>query len=180
NPGACFAQVSIQVNKQGFGQFHSDAFCQSRPQSLIGEYFLDCNPGTSGKVLKPGSTIPVSHTQSTIPADLVQNIMRLPYRQRFSFIINELGAAVASRSDDLQSALHRAVPALTQTDNLLNLLANDAHTIQHLNVNADAVITALANDKGDVQRFIDEANKAASESASPAANSSCAGTTQAN
>ena len=96
-----------------------------------------CNPGTSGKVLKPGSTIPVSHTQSTIPADLVQNIMRLPYRQRFSIIINELGAAVAARSVDLQTALRRADPALAETDNLLALLANDAHTIRDLNVNAN-------------------------------------------
>ncbi|HEY2160534.1 MAG TPA: MlaD family protein, partial [Solirubrobacteraceae bacterium] len=102
------AVVTVQASAKGFGQFHSDAFCQSRPQSLIGEYFIDCQPGTEGKALKPGSTIPVTHTQSTIPADLVQNIMRLPYRQRFSFIINELGAAVASRSEDLQSALKRA------------------------------------------------------------------------
>src|SRR5205085_10503320 len=134
--------------------FHSDAFCQSRPQSLIGEYFLDCDPGRTGKVLPPGSTIPVTHTQSTIPADLVQNIMRLPYRQRFSIIINELGAAVAARSEDLQSALRRADPALAETDNLLALLANDAHTIRDLNVNANTVTTALARNNNQAKRFI--------------------------
>ena len=31
------------------------------------------------------------------PADLLQNVMRLPYRERLSLIINELGAAVAGR-----------------------------------------------------------------------------------
>jgi virulence factor Mce-like protein len=162
------AVVTVQASAKGFGQFHSDAFCQSRPQSLIGEYFIDCQPGTQGKVLKPGSTIPVSHTQSTIPADLVQNIMRLPYRQRFSFIINELGAAVASRSEDLQSALRRADPALAETDNLLNLLANDSNTIRDLNVNADSVITALANNSKQVQRFIIEANRTSTISATQA------------
>ena len=54
-----------------------------------------------------------------------------------------------------QAALRRAVPALTETDNLLNLLANDSQTINHLNVNADTVITALANNSKDVQNFID-------------------------
>ena len=34
------------------------------------------------------------------------------YRERFSLIINELGAAVAARSEDLQTALRRADPAL--------------------------------------------------------------------
>jgi ABC-type transporter Mla subunit MlaD len=162
------AVVTVQATQKGFGQFHSDAFCQSRPQSLIGEYFIDCEPGRYGKVLPSGSTIPVTHTQSTIPADLVQNIMRLPYRQRFSVIINELGAAVASRSEDLQSALRRADPALAETDNLLALLANDAHTIRDLNANADSVITALAKNNRQVQRFIVEANRTSTVSATQA------------
>jgi ABC-type transporter Mla subunit MlaD len=170
DPTTCLAVVTVNVTQSGFGAFHADAFCQSRPQSLIGEYFLDCNPGSTGIVLPPGSTIPVTHTQSTIPADLVQDVMRLPYRQRFSLIINELGAAVASRSESLQSALRRADPALAETDNLLSLLAGDDHTIQQLNVSANSVITALANNSKQVQRFIVEANNTATDSATQASN----------
>ena len=51
------AVVTVQITQGGFGQFHSDAFCQSRPQSLIGEYFVDCQPGSRGKVLPSGATI---------------------------------------------------------------------------------------------------------------------------
>ena len=162
------AVITVQVTQGGFGQFHSDAFCQTRPQSLIGEYFIDCQPGTKGKALPSGSTIPASHTQSTIPADLVQNIMRLPYRQRFTLIINELGAAVAARSEDLQTALRRADPALAETDNLLHLLANDANTIKSLNVNANTVITALAKNNRDVTRFIQYADRTSTASATQA------------
>jgi ABC-type transporter Mla subunit MlaD len=159
------ALVHVSVTQPGFGQFHSDVFCQSRPQSLIGEYFVECDPGSQGPILKPGSVIPVSHTQSTIPADLLQDVMRMPYRQRLTLIINELGAGVAGRSTDLQDALRRAVPALTQTDNLLNVLANDSGTIQNLTSNADSVITALADNSVGVRRFITEANTAATASA---------------
>jgi ABC-type transporter Mla subunit MlaD len=164
------AVVTVQVTQAGFGQFRSDALCQSRPQSLIGEYFIDCQPGQYGKILKSGSTIPVTRTQSTIPADLLQNVLRMPYRQRLTLIINELGAAAAGRSGDLQAALARAVPALTETDNLLNLLANDSNTLQQLTVNSDAVIGALANNHVLVQRFITEANHAATETATQQAN----------
>ncbi|MEO8968399.1 MAG: MlaD family protein [Solirubrobacteraceae bacterium] len=159
------AVVTVSVTKGGFGQFHSDATCQSRPESLIGEYFIDCNPGTSGPVMKAGSTIPVTHTRSTIPADLVQNVMRLPYRQRFSLIINEFGAAAAARSGDLQAALQRAVPALDQTDRLLNLLGNDSSTLQNLTRDSNTVLTALANNSHQVQRFIVEANRTATATA---------------
>jgi ABC-type transporter Mla subunit MlaD len=158
---ACHALVTIKVTQGGFGAFHSDAFCQSRPQSLIGEYFVDCQPGHRGGVLPPGSTIPVTRTQSTIPADLLQNVLRLPYRERFALIINELGAGVAGRSDDLEAALRRAVPALTETDSLLNLLAHDSRTLQQLTVSADTVITALADNRVQVQRFVTEANRTA-------------------
>ncbi len=68
-----------------------------------------------------------------------------PTAQRFTLIINELGAAAAARSGDLQAALHRAVPALDETDNLLNLLANDSTTLQNLTRDSNTVITALAN-----------------------------------
>src|SRR5436305_7408262 len=153
------ALITVSVNQTGFGSFRTDAFCQSRPQSLIGEYFLQCQPGLKGQVLKSDGLIPVSQTGSTVPADLLNNVMRLPYRERFTLIINELGAAVAGRSADLQAALRRAVPALTQTDNLLNLLANDSKTLQALTANSDAVVTALANNSAGVQRFIDEANR---------------------
>ena len=164
------AVVTVSVTQGGFGQFHQDATCESRPQSLIGEYFVDCNPGTSGPVLKPGSTIPVSHTTSTISADLVQNVMRLPYRERFTLIVNELGAAVAARSGDLQAALHRAVPALDETDNLLNLLANDSATLQNLTHDSNTVITALANNSPQVERFITEADRTATATATQQAN----------
>ena len=169
-PGRCKAVVTVRSTKSGFGQFHADANCESRPESLIGEYYIDCNPGTSGPVLKAGSTIPVSHTPSTIPADLLQDVMRLPYRQRFSLIVNELGAAAAARSGDLQAALQRAVPALTETDNLLNLLANDSRTLQRLTADSNSVITALANNSKNVKRFIDEANRTARATATQQGN----------
>jgi ABC-type transporter Mla subunit MlaD len=164
------AVVTVQVNRAGFGQFHQDASCQSRPESLIGEYFVDCNPGSSGPALKAGATIPVSHTQSTIPADLLQDTMRLPYRQRFSLIVNELGAAAAARSGDIRSALHRAVPALDETDNLLNLLANDSSTLQALTKDSNSVITALANNSKNVTKFIDVAGKTAADTSTQQAN----------
>jgi virulence factor Mce-like protein len=164
------AVVTVQVTAKGFGAFRSDASCQSRPQSLIGEYFVDCQPGQYGKPLKSGATLPASHTFSTIPADLLADIMRLPQRERFTLVINELGAAVAARSEDIQTALRRAVPAIDQTDNLLNLLGNDSHTLQDLTSNSDAVVTALANNSKQVQDFIVEANNAATDTATQQAN----------
>jgi ABC-type transporter Mla subunit MlaD len=157
--------VTVQITSKGFGAFRTDASCQSRPQSLIGEYFVDCQPGQYGKALPNGGTLVASHTFSTIPADLLADIMQMPQRERLTLIINELGAAVAARSTDLQTALQRAVPAIDETDNLLNLLANDSQTLQALTSNSNTVVTALANNSKLVQDFIVEADKAATDTA---------------
>jgi virulence factor Mce-like protein len=164
------AVVKVKVSQSGIPPFHSSVTCNSQPQSLIGEYFVSCDPGTTGPLLKSGATIPVTHTQSTIPADLLLDIMQMPERDRLPLIINSLGAGVAGRSDDLEAALDRAVPALTETDDLLNLLANDSDTLKQLTASSDQVITALANNSTQVQRFIDYANNAASDTATQQAN----------
>src|SRR3954471_22171483 len=67
DPRSKHALVDFDVDKAGFGSLRPDAFCETRPQSLIGEYFVDCRPGTAAKRLDPGATIPVEQTASTIP-----------------------------------------------------------------------------------------------------------------
>src|SRR3954454_24549696 len=94
DPRTKHALVDIAIEKAGFGSLRTDAFCETRPQSLIGEYFVDCRPGTAAQRMKPGGTIPVAHTASTIPLDLVNDIMRQPYRDRLRIILDELGAGV--------------------------------------------------------------------------------------
>ena len=100
------AVVTVEVTKPGFGDFRTDASCEIRPQSLIGEYYVDCQPGKSRGAASPsGGTVPVEQTSSTIPTDLVNNIMRRPYRERFRLLITELGTGLAGRPDDLQEVL---------------------------------------------------------------------------
>ena len=157
------ALVQIKVTKGG--PLHADTFCETRPQSLIGEYFIDCQPGTSRDVLKGGATIPVTHTASTVPPDLINDIMRLPYRERLRIIVDELGTGLAGRSGDLNSAIRRAVPALRETDKVLRILGEQNKVIRDLTQNSDTVITAIARNKRDVGRWVVAARNTAEASA---------------
>jgi ABC-type transporter Mla subunit MlaD len=159
------ALVDFKLTEQGFGSLRQDVYCESRPQSLIGEYFIDCIPGKSPKTLKPGATIPVERTASTIPADLVNNIMRRPYRERLRIILNELGAGVGGRADDVNATIRRASPALRETDKVLKILAHQSEVLKALTTNADTVIGDLAGNHRNVGRFVKEAEDAATISA---------------
>src|SRR3954453_23449484 len=43
------AAVVLDITDSGFQPFHRDAHCTVRPQSLIGEKYVECTPGTSSK-----------------------------------------------------------------------------------------------------------------------------------
>jgi phospholipid/cholesterol/gamma-HCH transport system substrate-binding protein len=159
------ALVGIEITQTGFGDLRADTHCDVRPQSLIGEYFVDCQPGTSSQHLRPGAVIPVSHTSSTVAPDLVNNVLRKPYRERFSIIINELGAAVAGNGQNLNDAIRRASPALRETDRVLGILAKQNKVLGDLVANGDTVVNDLANNRHNVQRWIGEARDTAKATA---------------
>jgi virulence factor Mce-like protein len=164
--GAYRALVDIEVDEQGFGDLRADAFCETRPQSLIGEYFVDCKPGSSPRRLEDGATIGVEQTGSTVPVDLVNAIMRRPYRERFSILLSELGAGLAARGPELNETIRRASPALRETDRVLAILRDQRRIIRDLYGDADRVLDALADDRTEVSRFVLEARDTAKISAS--------------
>ena len=140
------ALIEVEIDEEGFGSLREDTRCETRPQSPLGEYFLDCEPGTSDREIEPGGRVPVERTTSTIPPDLVQNIMRRPYAERFRLVINEFGAGLAGRPEDLNEAIRRGVPALRQTSRVLAILAEHNQVIRGLVRDADRVIGKLADE----------------------------------
>jgi ABC-type transporter Mla subunit MlaD len=158
------AVVTAEITKPGFGDFREDASCEIRPQSLIGEYYVDCQPGKSDEKL-PNRTIPVEQTSSTIPTDIVNDIMRRPYRERFRLIIAELGTGLAGRPDDLQEVLRRAHPGLRETSKVLRILGDQNRVIQNFITDSDTVMLEFERNKRDVVRWVREAGDAAEISA---------------
>jgi virulence factor Mce-like protein len=165
DPETAHALVDFQITESGFGSLREDAFCESRPQSLIGEYYVDCRPGTSERRLPAGGRIPIRQTASTIPVDLINNIMRRPYRERFGILISELGAGVGGRGGDLNDAIRRAVPALRETDQVLAELASQNRVLSQLTKDADTVLGDLAGNRRDVGRWVTQTRRTASASA---------------
>lgn len=179
------AKVSLQITAAGFKNFHQDAFCSIRLQSLIGEKYVQCNPGTPGTPSLEGQNgkPPLLHvngsvvngqrvggTSSPVDLDLIQDIMRMPYRDRFRIILAELGTGVAGRGDELNDVIRRANPALAQTDRVLKILARQNRILADLVKNSDTVIQPLARDRKQVANFIVVANETAQASASQRGN----------
>jgi ABC-type transporter Mla subunit MlaD len=161
------AVVTAQINQPGFDDFRSDASCEIKPQSLIGEYYVDCQPGNAPKKLPTDGSgvVPVDHTSSTVPIDLVNNVLRKPYRERFRLIVSELGTGLAGRPADLNEVVRRAHPGLRETTKVLRILGNQNSIIEHFIGDSDRVVGELENNKRDVVRWVKTAGRTAEISA---------------
>ncbi len=167
------AVVVMEIDNSGFKDFRQDASCLIRPQSLIGEKYIDCTPTqprAPGTPLPPplqqipdgqqGSgeyLLPLENNGKTIDLDLIQNIQRLPYNQRFRLILNDLGAGLAGRGQDLGEVIDRANPALRQTDRVLAILAQQNQQLASLASNGDAVLKPLADNRTHITGFFHNA-----------------------
>ncbi len=157
------ALATIVISRPDFAGLRKDVRCEVKPQSLIGEYYLDCEPGRAAQAAP--KTIPVEQTAGTISPDVVLDILRRPARERFGLVLSELGMGLAARGDDLQTTIRRGVPALRETDRVLEILADNRRTLQDLTRDADRVLAGLADNRRDVARFVEEAGDTTTASA---------------
>ena len=166
--------VEIEVTGDDFDKFRrgegpaavDGVRCGVRQQSLIGEYFIDCQPGTKGPLLADGGRVPVKQTFSTVPLDLINNIQRRPYRERFRLILSELGVGLAGRPDELNEVIRRAHPGLRETTETLEILARQRRFIKSFVEDADEVSAAVEPRKEDLSRWAKEASEVAEVQAS--------------
>jgi ABC-type transporter Mla subunit MlaD len=163
------AAVTFSIDTAGFSPFHKDAHCTIRPQSLIGEKYVECTPGSTkspvidtipdGQQGAGGHLLPLAQTSSPVDIDLIGDINRLPYRQRLAIIINEFGTALAGRGNDLNNAIRRANPALRETDKVLSILAGQNRQLANLARDSDTVIAPLAAKRKRISHFVVAANE---------------------
>ncbi len=144
-------------------QLGVDTTCSTEPQSLIAEYFLDCQ--SDGEPLPEGGTIPVEQTTQTVQQDLVQNTLRQPFKQRLQLLINEFGTALAGNPENLNAAIRRGAPALRELQDVLEILGDQNRIIRDLNADSDQIISALTARRDDVVRFVETADATAAASA---------------
>ncbi|HEX2095915.1 MAG TPA: MlaD family protein [Solirubrobacterales bacterium] len=175
------AVLVMKIEDPGFQDFRRDATCVIRPQSLIGEKFIDCRPtiprapGTrpapplreipEGQPGEGQYLLPLENNSSTVDPDLINNINRLPYAQRFRLILNELGAGLAGRGEDLKEAIERSNPVLRDVNRLLGTLSEQRNRLAQLSADSQQILSALARERQSVAGFFSNAGAAAEASA---------------
>ena len=155
------ARVEATVDSR-FMPFHKDATCTIRPEGLIAENYVDCDPGTaSSPPLKASGghppTVPVNRTTEPVSLLDLFNMFNLPTRERFQAIVNELGVGTSGRGADFNDVLRRANPTLALADQVIGILDRQRDQLATIVDATNTIAREGAGHTANLQRFLDQA-----------------------
>jgi len=167
------AVLVLRIDDAGFRDFRRDAECSIRPQSIIGERFVECLPtqpradGSSPPPALPVRRVdgdeqrilPADRAVSPVDLDLIAGMMRLPERQRMALLLNELGVGLAARGPELRRAIRAALPGLRETDRVLALLGDQNRELRALVRDADVALRPVSDERATLARLLARAGE---------------------
>ncbi len=154
------ARIKMKV-KGEFGPFKQDARCTIRPQGLIAEYYVDCDPGSPDATALEGNgdtppTVPVERTTLPVSPQELFNIWTAPVRDRFGLLLNTVGIGTAGLGADFNKLLRRANPTLQAANDVISVLKRQKQDLATVLDRADEVVGKLARNGRTFADFIDE------------------------
>ena len=161
------ARLELKVDHR-FAPFRKNATCTIRPQGLLAEYYVECNPGTPSAPplrAKDGDTptVPVNRTTQPVALTDLFNIWSAPVRDRLSILVDQLGMGFSGRGEDLNALLRRSNPSLAAARRVIAILERQHSQLSSLIVSANHAIAPLAREPQRVDAFVREASRTAAQ-----------------
>jgi virulence factor Mce-like protein len=159
------ARIEMTIDPR-FANFRQNAHCAIQPEGLIGENFVQCDPGTldspplEARAGHP-PTLPIERTSIPVSITDLFQIWTLPVRQRVPLIMSTLGAGLAARGEDLNNIIRRANPALEQARKAISTVNKQRHELLALVDSTDDIAGELAGRTDDTAAFIDRTARVA-------------------
>jgi phospholipid/cholesterol/gamma-HCH transport system substrate-binding protein len=109
------ADTVLRIDDSGV-RLHDDATAAVRLKSLVGESYVDVNPGTASRPeLADGALLPLARTSSPVQLDQVLNTLDPATRTALAGLLTELGSGVRGRSGDIAGLVRQSESTLGST-----------------------------------------------------------------
>ncbi|MCW3041727.1 MAG: hypothetical protein JWM31_3632 [Solirubrobacterales bacterium] len=146
------AVIKLEMDKGAY-PIGKGASAKIRPVNLLGEKYVDLNPGDLKQPLPSGTTIQPDKTAIPIELDDALNTLDPDTRAGMRILINEAGLAMAGRGADFNKTLESLPPALDAAKRVVAEVNQDNGKLESLITSGDRVLATVApksNDLGDL------------------------------
>ncbi|MHB8692215.1 MAG: MlaD family protein [Solirubrobacteraceae bacterium] len=140
---------------------HPDASAQVQDLDLLGQKYVELNPGTASTPIVESVTIPAARVTTPTDLDQVLNVLDPSTRDRLAILINAAGTAVAGRHVDFSRLLGQLPSSLAATNRLLTQVVSDNHTLADVITHSDSFLATVVSSSGQLQHFVNSADSAA-------------------
>jgi phospholipid/cholesterol/gamma-HCH transport system substrate-binding protein len=145
------ADVRIDEDAAPLGR---DARATVRAVNILGEKYLDIEPGDARDPAPSGAVIPAARTGVAVELDDVIDTLDLPTRAALNVVLDEGGRGLAGRGSDLASTVAAMPSALDRSGELLRQLGADNRALGRLVDESDRVVAGVAKERAALGRLI--------------------------
>lgn len=136
------------------------ASAEIRPVNLLGEKYVQLDPGDTAHPLPSGSSIPLIRTSDPVELDDIFNTLDPSTLTGLSVIVNEAGLAMAGRGADFMQTLRELPPTLSSAHQVVGEIAQQNAALERTIVSGNRVLASIDSRRGDLQSLVRSANGA--------------------
>ncbi len=160
------AKVEFEIKDKGF-KLYKDAVVEVRTKTLVGENYLDVQPGSpTAGALPRGGTLPLSQAKEAVQLDQILDSLSPSTRKRVQQNLDGAGPGVAGRGQDINRIWAAMKPTSRDGGTVLRVLNNQKREVAALVANTGEVMQAFGDRSQQVQTLARQAKQAAIAAAS--------------
>jgi phospholipid/cholesterol/gamma-HCH transport system substrate-binding protein len=152
NRGAT-AVIALALDSR-YGPVYSDATVRVRTKTIVGENYIDLNPGTSksGPIPK-GGVLPIAQAQDAVQLDQILSTVDARRRARLRQLLSGLGGGLYGQSAQLNQTLSALSGTVDAAGPVAQALSAQSRQLGSLVDNLGQVFTALGDRATAIQRL---------------------------
>jgi virulence factor Mce-like protein len=147
------AILTVRLDRDA-GEVGRDARLSVRSANLLGERYVDLEPGNRRDPQPSPARVPLSRTSSEVQLDDVFNTLPADTRARLRILVNELGTGLTGRGGDLAALLEEMPPTLRAGRDVLAQVRSENARLGRLIEQASRGVTTLSAKRRDAVRFV--------------------------
>ncbi len=143
-PKGSLSEVAFEIEEEDHQQLYRDATVKVRTKTLVGESYLQVEPGSpsSGK-LPTGSTLPLEANQESVPLERILSTIDPETRKQIRRNMEGLGDGLDEKGDELNATFAAMKPAVASGGRLMNVLEPQRQQLAALIDNTGEVLEAF-------------------------------------
>lgn len=147
-------RLTLEIQRK-YAPIYRDAKVLVRQKTLVGENYIDLDPGSSKASQVPdGGSLTVAAQKEAVPIDEILNTLDPKTRRDVSNNLRAGGDSLKGRGQDLNQLFERVAPLSEDGSVLLDILNKQRAQITRLVANTGVVTGAIANRTGDLQNLV--------------------------